>query len=56
MRTTWLVVALLMALEPVASGQRLYWGVIGGTGLTPDFPRYDLSGPADAYGNPAYRC
>jgi hypothetical protein len=43
-----------MALGPVASGQRLYWGVIGGTGLTPDFPRYDISGAADAYGNPAY--
>jgi hypothetical protein len=29
--------------------------VIGGTGLTKDFPRYDVSGAADAYGNPAYR-
>jgi hypothetical protein len=55
MRITWLVVALLMVLGPVASGQRLYWGVIGGTGLTPDFPRYDVSGAADAFGNPAYR-
>jgi hypothetical protein len=54
MRNAWQVVALLMALGPVASGQRLYWGVIGGTGLTPDFPRYDVSGAADAYGNPAY--
>src|ERR1700730_17445522 len=54
MRTAWWVVALSMALGPLASGQRLYWGVIGGTGLTPDFPRYDLSGAADAYGNPAY--
>jgi hypothetical protein len=53
MRTTWLVAALLNALVPVASGQRLYWGVIGGTGLTPDFPRYDVSSPADVYGNPA---
>jgi len=51
---TWLVVALLMALVSAASGQRLYWGVIGGTGPTPDFPRYDVSGAADAYGNPAY--
>jgi hypothetical protein len=55
MRTAWLVVALSMALGPAASGQRLYWGVIGGTGLTPDFPRYDVSGPADVYGNPAYQ-
>ncbi len=38
----------------MASAQRLYWGVVGGTGLTPDFPRFDASGPADAYGNPAY--
>ena len=54
MRTAWLVVALLMALASAASGQRLYWGVIVGTGLTSDFPRYDVSGAADAYGNPAY--
>ena len=47
MRNTWLVVALLVTLGPVASGQRLYWGVIGGTGLTPDFPRYDVSTPED---------
>jgi hypothetical protein len=53
MRNTWLVVALLVTLGPVASGQRLYWGVIGGTGLTPDFPRYDVSTPEDVYGNPA---
>jgi hypothetical protein len=55
MRTPWLIVALSMAVGPVASGQRLYWGVIGGVGLTPDFPRYDVSGPADVYGNPAYQ-
>jgi len=54
MRTAWLVLALLMALGPAASGQRLYWGAIGGTNLTPDFPRYEESGPADVYGNPAY--
>jgi hypothetical protein len=42
-----------MTLGPVASGQRLYWGLIGGTGLTPDFPRSDVSTPEDAYGNPA---
>jgi hypothetical protein len=44
-----------MTLDPAASGQRLYWGAMGGTGLTPDFPRYDMSGPADVYGNPAYQ-
>ena len=54
MRTAWLAFALLMTLDPAASGQRLYWGAIGGTGLTPDFPRYDASGSADAFGNPAY--
>ena len=51
---TFLVVFLFTALGPVASSQRLYWGVIGGTGLTPDFPHFDVSGAADAYGNPAY--
>ena len=54
MRIPWLVVALLMAVGTAASGQRLYWGVIGGTGLTPDFARYEASGPADVYGNPGY--
>lgn len=54
MRTAWLALALLMALDSAASGQRLYWGVIGGTGLTPDFPVYDISDAADVYGNPAY--
>jgi hypothetical protein len=53
MRSVWLILALLIALDPAASGQRLYWGVIGGTGLTSDFPRYDFSAPADVYGNPA---
>ena len=55
MRTTWMIVALSLALGSVASGQRLYWGLIGGTALTRDFPYYELSGAADAYGNPAYR-
>jgi len=53
MRTAWLCVALSITLASAASGQRLYWGVIGGTGLTPDFPRSDVSTPADVYGNPA---
>ena len=53
MRTAWLALALLMTLDPAASGQRLYWGVIGGTGLTPDFSRYAVSAPADVFGNPA---
>jgi hypothetical protein len=53
MRTAWLALALVIALDPAASGQRLYWGVIGGTALTSDFPRYDVTTPADVYGNPA---
>jgi Outer membrane protein beta-barrel domain len=55
MRIAWLVLALVMTLGSAASGQRLYWGVIAGTNLTPDFPRSDMSGPADVYGNPAYQ-
>ena len=54
MRTALLALALIMMLAPSASAQRLYWGVIGGTNLTPDFPRYDISGPADIYGNAAF--
>src|SRR5580704_15484640 len=53
MRTALLALAFIMTLGPAASGQRLYWGVIGGTNLTPDFPRYEMSTPADMYGNPA---
>lgn len=53
MRTAWLALALLITLAPAASGQRLYWGVVGGTGLTPALPRYNVSTPADAFGNPA---
>jgi hypothetical protein len=53
MRKAWLVFVLWISLCPAASGQRLYWGVIGGTNLTPDFPRYDVSTPPDMYGSPA---
>jgi hypothetical protein len=52
MRASWLAVALLMAVGPAAFGQRLYWGVVGGTGLTPDFPGYNVTTPADVNGNP----
>jgi hypothetical protein len=54
MRIIWLPLVLVMSLAPAASGQQIYWGVIGGTNLTPDFPRYDMSAPEDIYGNPAY--
>ncbi len=53
-RSLWLTLAVLLTLDLPVSGQRLYWGFIGGTGLTSDFPLYDISGPADVYGNPAY--
>jgi len=43
-----------MTLDRASSGQRLYWGVIGGTGLSSDFPRYDVSVPADVYNPAAY--
>lgn len=54
MRNAGLALALLVTLDSAASGQRLYWGVVGGTGLTPDFPGYVMSGAADVFGNPAY--
>jgi hypothetical protein len=54
MRTSWLAIILFLSSDGAAYGQRLYWGVIGGASLTSDFPRYDLSGPADGFGNPAY--
>ncbi len=37
-----------------AYGQRLQFGMIGGTGLTADFPATDFSGSADDFGNAAY--
>jgi hypothetical protein len=43
-----------IVLAPAARGQRLYFGVVGGTNLTANFPTTDTSGPADAFGNPAY--
>lgn len=54
-RTAWLALALSMTLDSMVSAQRLYWGVIGGTNLTSDFPSYEMSGPADIYGNPGYQ-
>jgi hypothetical protein len=54
MRNAGLALALLVTLDSAASGQRLYWGVVGGTGLTSDFPGYVMSGAADVFGNPAY--
>lgn len=53
MRNFWLHAGFLMTLVPAAFGQRVYWGLIGGTGVTPDYPRYAASAPAGVYGNPA---
>ena len=49
------VVAIWLSLGCAAWGQRLYFGVVGGTNLTANFPTTDISRPADAYGNPASR-
>ena len=38
-----------------AWAQRIFFGVVGGTGLTSDFPTTDISSPADEFGNPANR-
>lgn len=46
---TWFAVAF------AAHGQRLSIGVVGGANVTANFPATDVSGPADAFGNPAYR-
>lgn len=54
MRMAWLVGLCRWPLDPRPAARSSIWGVIGGTGLTVDFPRYDVSGAADAYGNPAY--
>ena len=50
-----LVVAIWFTLVSAAFGQRVYFGVVGGTALTSDFPTTDVSLPADAFGNPANR-
>jgi hypothetical protein len=48
-----LIVAAWLGLTPLAWGQRLYFGVIGGTNVTANFPRTDYTTPADSFGNPA---
>ncbi len=39
-------------LCPVLHGQQLYFGAIGGTGLTRDFPLFESTYPGDSFGNP----
>ena len=45
----------VICLAPEVSAQRLYFGVVGGTALTSDFPTTDYTTPADSFGNPASR-
>ncbi|MEP6539197.1 MAG: hypothetical protein ABJF23_27925, partial [Bryobacteraceae bacterium] len=44
---------LLFVLASCCFGQRLYFGVVGGTNLAVNFPTTDYFTPADAFGNPA---
>jgi hypothetical protein len=55
MRILLTLLAAFAGLCRPAYCQRLYFGVIGGTGITADFPVTDVSTPADAFGNPPNR-
>jgi len=37
-----------------AHGQQIYFGAVAGTNLTDNFLKFQQSGPADEFGNPAY--
>lgn len=54
-RTPLLVVLAWVSLASAVCGQRLHFGVVGGTNLTANFPATDITTPADAFGNPANR-
>src|SRR5262249_29104946 len=49
------LLALYICLAAQAWSQRIYIGVVGGTGITSNFPAVDISYPADNFGNPASR-
>ena len=53
MRTPLLALSIWFTLVSTVCGQRVYFGVVGGTGLTANFPATDISSPADAFGDPA---
>ena len=55
MRTPLLAILIWFNLVSTVYGQRVYFGVVGGTALTSDFPTTDITNPADAFGNPANR-
>ncbi len=48
-----LAAAVWLGLTSAASGQRLYFGVIGGMNVTANFPLTDYTTSADSFGNPA---
>jgi hypothetical protein len=50
-----LIVPVWLGLASAAYGQRLYFGIIGGTNVTANFPRTDYTTAADSFGNPASR-
>jgi hypothetical protein len=54
-RTTLLAFTAWFSLDSPAWGQRIYFGVVGGTGVTSDFQGRNTFSPADAYGNAANR-
>ena len=54
-RVTLFAVTIWFSLGSAAWAQRLYFGVVGGTNLTSNFPTTDVTTPADAFGNPANR-
>jgi hypothetical protein len=54
-RTHLFVVAIWLSVGSIAPAQRLYFGVVGGTNITSNFPTTDITTPADGFGNPANR-
>jgi hypothetical protein len=55
MRTPLRAVTIVFSFVSMVCGQRVYFGVVGGTALTSDFPTTDITNPADVFGNPANR-
>src|SRR5260370_29978330 len=55
MRPALFAIAIWFSAVSAARGQRLYFGVVGGTNVTSNFPTTDISTPADSFGNPANR-
>ena len=49
---TFLLASTAAILSSVLHGQQLYFGAIGGTALTRDFPLFESIYPGDRFGNP----